>query len=230
MLGLNNRLRRRLTVFARGFFGRARSDTDGAGTFPANQYDLSSEYGRAAIDVPVRFVLGGNVVGPWGVRVSPFVIASSGRPYNITIGRDINGDSLFTDRPWFATDASPPGVVATPYGLLDTRDVGPIIPRNFGDGPGFAVVNLRLGKTISLGGRREGGPPVGEGGGGGGRGLTISVSVQNVLNHVNAAAPVGNLSSPLFGQSLSSAGGFGFGPGGVTAGNRRIELIARLSF
>jgi hypothetical protein len=51
-----------------------------------------------------------------------------------------------------------------------------------------------------------------------------------VLNHVNPAAPVGNLSSPFFGQSLASAGGFGFGPGGVTAGNRRIELLARLSF
>ena len=60
--------------------------------------------------------------------------------------------------------------------------------------------------------------------------MTISISAQNVLNHVNAAAPVGNLSSPFFGRSLASAGGFGFGPGGATAGNRRIELIARLSF
>ena len=268
ILGLNNRLSRRLTVFARGFFARARSDTDGAGTFPANPHDLSGEYGRAALDVPVRFVLGGNVVGPWGVRISPFVIASSGRPYNITVGRDLNGDSLFTDRPSFATDPDAAGVVATPYGLLDTRAIGPVIPRNFGDGPGFVVVNLRLSKTISLGGRREagptggerggeggrggrggrgggagggfggrggygggrGGPEGGDEGGGGGRGLTFSISAQNVLNHVNPAAPVGNLSSPFFGQSLASAGGFGFGPGGVTAGNRRIELLARLSF
>jgi len=270
ILGVNNRLSRRLTVFVRGFFSRARSDTDGVGTFPANQYDLAGEYGRAAIDVPVRFVLGGNVVGPWGIRVSPFVIASSGRPYNITVGRDLNDDSLFTDRPSFATDPNEPGVVSTPYGLLDTRAIGTIIPRNFGDGPAFYVVNLRIGKSISLGGRRGGGPTEGGGGGdrggggggrggrggpgggfggrggfgggrggpdaggdeggGGGRSLTISVSAQNLLNHVNYSTPVGNLSSPLFGQSLSSAGGFGFGPGGVTAGNRRIELIARFSF
>ena len=174
IVGLNNRLSRRLTVFARGFFSRARSDTDGVGTFPANQYDLSGEYGRAAIDVPVRFVLGGNVVGPWGVRVSPFVIASSGRPYNITVGRDLNDDNLFTDRPSFATDPTAPGVVSTPYGLLDTRGIGRVIPRNFGSGPGFYVVNLRLSKTISLGGRQDGGPTEGgEGGGredGGGRG------------------------------------------------------------
>jgi hypothetical protein len=267
ILGVNNRLSRRLTVFARGFFSRARSDTDGVGTFPAYQYDLAGEYSRAAIDVPVRFVLGGNVVGPWGVRLSPFVIASSGRPYNITIGRDLNDDSLFTDRPSFATDPNASGVVSTPYGLLDTRGVGAVIPRNLGDGPGFYGVNLRLSKSISLGGHRDGGPTGGGGGdrgrgggggrggrgggsggrggfdggrggpeaggdegGGGGRSLTISVSAQNVLNHVNYGAPVGNLSSPLFGQSLSSAGGFGFGPGGMTAGNRRIELIARFNF
>ncbi|PYQ21362.1 MAG: TonB-dependent receptor [Acidobacteria bacterium] len=270
IVGLNNRLSRRFTIFARYFLARAKSDTDGAGTFPANQYDLSGEYARAGIDVRNRLVLGGNVVGPWGVRMSPFVIASSGRPYNITVGRDLNGDSLFTDRPSFATDPMAAGVVTTAYGLLDTRRVGPVIPRNLGEGPGFAVMNLRLSKTISFGGRRAAPPGGGEGGeggrgggrgggggrgepgggfggrgglggprgggeggeegGGGGRGLTISISAQNALNHVNAAPPVGNLSSPFFGRSLSSAGGFGFGPGGATAGNRRIELIARLSF
>jgi hypothetical protein len=42
---------------------------------------------------------------------------------------------------------------------------------------------------------------------------------------------VGNLSSPFFGRSLASAGGFGFGTGGTTAaGNRRIELQARFAF
>src|SRR5207249_7264413 len=111
----------------------------------------------------------------WGVRVGPFVLASSGRPYNITVGRDLNDDSLFTDRPSFATDPNAPGVVSTPYGLLDTRGIGTVIPRNFGDGPGFYVVNLRLSKSISLGGHREGGPTEGggggdRGGGGGGRG------------------------------------------------------------
>jgi hypothetical protein len=59
IVGLNNRLSRTLTLFARYFLAWARSDTDGAGTFPASSYDLSSEYGRAAIDVRHRFVLGG---------------------------------------------------------------------------------------------------------------------------------------------------------------------------
>ena len=32
-----------------------------------------------------------------------FIGASSGVPFNITLGRDLNGDSLFTDRPAFAS-------------------------------------------------------------------------------------------------------------------------------
>jgi hypothetical protein len=44
---------------------------------------------------------------------------------------------------------------------------------------------------------------------------------------VNAGTPVGNLSSPFFGQSLSTAGGFG---GGGAAGNRRIEMELRFGF
>jgi hypothetical protein len=259
ILGINNRLSRTLTVFVRYFLAWAKSDTDGVDTFPANQYDLSTEYGRAAIDVRHRFVLGGNLTGPWGVRVSPFILVSTGRPFNITIGSDLNRDSLFTDRPAFASDPSRRGVVSTPYGFLDPDPIAGevIIPRNLGDAPGFVMVNLRLSKTIPFG--KRGGapsPPPGEGGGrgpgmrgpfggggrgegggrggmgeGGGQGLTISVSAQNLLNHVNPAAPVGNLGSPFFGQSLASAGGFGFGTGGSAgAGNRRIELQARVAF
>jgi hypothetical protein len=53
----------------------------------------------------------------------------------------------------------------------------------------------------------------------------------NLMNRVNPAAPIGNLSSPSFGESLSSASGFGRGPGGGgSAGNRVIELQLRASF
>jgi hypothetical protein len=61
--------------------------------------------------------------------------------------------------------------------------------------------------------------------------LTLSINAQNVLNHVNPAPPVGNLSSDLFGRSVATTAGFGFGAGGGSAaGNRRIELQARLGF
>jgi hypothetical protein len=246
LVGVNNRLSPTLTLFFRYFLAWARSDTDGPTTFPANSYDLSSEYGRAATDVRHRVVLGGSVTVPGGIRLNPFVIISTGRPFNITIGRDLNRDSLFTDRPAFATDPAQAGVVDTPYGLLELSPTpgAVVIPRNFGNGPGFVMVNLRASKAISLGGKGGLAPPRGgqvgmrppfEGGrgssdeAGGGRSLTVSFSVQNLLNHTNPASPLGDLSSPLFGRSLSSAGGFGFG-GSAGAGNRRIELQARISF
>ena len=94
------------------------SDTDGAGTFPANSYDLSSEYSRSALDIRHRFVLIGNFRAPWGLSFSPMIIFASGAPFNITIGRDLNGDTLFSERPAFATNLTKPGVVITRWGAL----------------------------------------------------------------------------------------------------------------
>jgi Carboxypeptidase regulatory-like domain len=251
IVGLNSRFNPKLTLFLRYFVAWAKSDTDGVGTFPANPYDLSGEYGRASSDVRHRIVLGGSVTGPWGIRVNPFLIASTGRPFNITIGRDLNGDSVFTDRPSLAASADEAGAVETAYGLLNPDPLAgeAIIPRNSGDGLGFLMVNLRISKNIRIGHAREepqpppggpgggpgfGGRPFGRGRGGrggrgseGGRGLTISLAAQNLINHVNLSAPVGNLSSPFFGESLATVGGFG---GSSAAGNRRIELQARLAF
>lgn len=59
--------------------------------------------------------------------------------------------------------------------------------------------------------------------------LTLSASARNLLNHVNLGTPIGNLSSPLFGESNSLGGMMGPGGGGA-AGNRRLELQLRLSF
>ena len=84
------------------------------------------------------------------------------------------------------------------------------------------------------GGGRGGWGGGGRGGRGGessGPGLTLMLYAQNALNHVNPAAPVGNLSSPSFGESLASSGGFGRGPAGFAmSGNRAIELQLRASF
>lgn len=258
IVNLSNRLSRRFTVSANYVLNRARSDTEGASTFPVNQFDLSGEYGRSLQDIRHRFFLFGNISGlPWDVRLSPIVILNSGRPFNITTGRDSNGDTIFNERPAFATDLTDTGVVITRYGAFDTTPSPgqEIIPRNFGTGSAFATVNLRLSKSFGFGptvearaggaggGRRGGGRRGGFGGRRGGGGddgggasersrydLNFSVSVQNLLNHTNENPPVGNLSSPLFGQSVSTAGGFGRGGGAQAAGNRRIELQLRFNF
>jgi hypothetical protein len=230
-----------------------------------NQFDLRGEYGRSAIDVRHSLFLGGSIIAPWRVRFSPFVTANSGRPFNITTGRDTNLDTLFTERPAFAdslTPTCPPNVNPLSCDLRRTAwgnfDINPklgqtIIPRNFGAGPGFFTLNLRLNRTFGFG-RKESARSTPTGGqrggqrGGGNRGrvagsrtgardtggeekrynLTFSLNAINVVNHNNRGQFIANLSSPLFGQPVATAGGFG-GEGRI-AGSRRVELQVRLEF
>jgi hypothetical protein len=274
VVNLNSRFSRKLTLFGNYTLNFAKSDTEGAGSFPVNQYDLSGEYGNSTLDTRHRLFIGGSINAlPWGIRLNPFIVANSGRPFNITTGRDTNGDTLFTERPAFATDLSRATVRRTPFGDfdLDPQPGFVVIPRNYGRGPGFFAVNLRASKTVGFGqlaaaraggggagGGRGGGGGGGRGGGrgGGGRGaagggggqgesgggettehrynMTFSVNVQNLFNHPSLGIPVGNLSSPFFGQAIGGGGRFGAGGGGgggnQVAGSRRIDLQLRFSF
>ena len=202
-------------------FGKASSDTDGAGTFPANSYDLRPEYGRAGFDVRHRVQFSGAFAFPLGFRLSPMLVATSTRPFNITVGRDLNGDSLFPDRPAFATDLSRPSVIRTSFGVFDLAPMPGqiIIPRNYGVGPGLVSLNLRLAKTFKLGKEGKGKRDPME--------LTFTALSRNLLNHPNLALPNGNLSSPYFGESTALVGG---GGGNSASGDRRIELQCRLAF
>ena len=56
--------------------------------------------------------------------------------------------------------------------------------------------------------------------------LTFSVNARNIFNRVNLAPPIGNLDSPVFGQSIAIAGG----PFSSGSANRRIDLQAQFSF
>jgi Carboxypeptidase regulatory-like domain len=154
---LGGRLNPKLNFNMNYALGKSKSDTDGSGTFASNPFDFTNEYGRASNDVRHRFTLSGSYRAPWGISVNPFLIISSGTPFNITIGRDLNGDTLFTERPAFATDLSKPGVVITKFGAFDPNPVAGelIIPRNYGQGPGSIISNLRLSKTFGFGGERR---------------------------------------------------------------------------
>jgi hypothetical protein len=56
--------------------------------------------------------------------------------------------------------------------------------------------------------------------------MTFSIAARNILNRVNLAPPIGNLDSPLFGQSNALAGGpYSFG-----SATRRIDLQVVFSF
>jgi len=182
VVNVNNRFSRNFTLFGNYVLNFAKSDTDYASNFPVNQYDLTGEYGNSGQDQRHRVFIGGAINAlPWGLRLNPTLVANSGRPFNITIGRDLNGDTLFTERPAFATDLARASVRRTAFGDfdLDPQPGSAIIPRNYGRGPGFYSVNMRVSKNIGFGevaaprpgagGAAGGGRRGGGGGGGGGR-------------------------------------------------------------
>src|SRR6185369_14663349 len=159
IVNVNSRFNRNVTMTAYYVLAKANSDTDGTGSIPADPYNLSIDYGRATGDIRHRFVMTGNFRAPWGITFNPFVIIQSGRPFNITLGRDLNGDTLNQERPAFApvgANCDDPNIRCTPFGnfKLNFLPGDVMIPRNFGNGPGSTSVNVRVSKTWSFGSER----------------------------------------------------------------------------
>jgi len=228
---------------------KARSTDGGQSGSPFDAYDFSHEFARGNFS-SLNFVYGGgNYTAPGGIGMNLFLIGNSGPPFNITTGRDTNGDTLFSERPAFATDLNEPGVVVTPLGAFDpTPSPGQtIIPRNFGRAPGYISVNMSLGKVFKFGkalppqAPPPGAPRTTPASGGDQKppakppvqrpySVSFSLNTTNVFNRTNKGVPVGNMSSPFFLQSPSGSNQFFFGPGGGSGGNRVISLRVRLSF
>jgi hypothetical protein len=245
---------RRATAFGFYTLSYAHSDTSGATYQPMNPYDILEDYGSASFIARHQAFVGGSVQLPRGFRISPFAMASSGRPFNITLGEDAFGTGVFDARPSLAPEGAP-GSVTTRYGTFYTYPVAglPVIPPYEFFGPNQFSLNLRLAKTFGFGEKK--GSTRGAGGGGwngpggrgpggglGGRGLSgggpgpgmfgggaensrfsleFSANVRNVFNNINLGAPVGNLGSPLFGQSNSVNGWMGY---------RHLDLQVRFMF
>jgi len=159
---VNTRFNSKVSLFGFYAYGRAYSNTDSANTFPSNQYDESTEWGRANFNVRHRGLVSGSMTAPYNVRLSPFITMSSGTPYNIISGPDLNGDLVINDRPAFIpvgfTGPACNGKIVvggTPcsaFGFIPNPTPGmTIIPRNYGTGPGNVSVNLRLSRTWGFG-------------------------------------------------------------------------------
>jgi hypothetical protein len=203
------------TLWSTYTLNRSKSDSDFADALPSNSFDPLTDYGRSSSQAPHTLYVGGWVRIPGGLDLTPLALWRSGVPFDITTGQDRNGDSVYNDRPAFATDLSRPSVVMTRFGAFDLAPIAgqSIIPRNYGTAPGFFIANLRVGKTFPLHK---------------GTSLTMSVQGTNILNHTNMGSPIGNLGSPLFGESTVSAGDWGFGAS--QAGNRRLEAMIHIAF
>jgi len=194
----NVRVGTKVQLFGFYTLNYANSDTGGVSSFASNSYDISQDYGRASFDTRHRLFLGGSLALPYSLRLSPFLIASSGNPFNIVTSDDLNGDYIFNDRPAFVSSATCPNpgtttgtTYCTPLGTF--ADALPLAGQkataiNYGTGPAHFVLNLRLTKTIGFGpklkggssnqNQGQGGPPGGGGGGRGPRGTVFGTAPQ----------------------------------------------------
>jgi len=259
---VNGNLRRgsRVTIFSWYVLNYVNSNTSGASSFLFDQYNPQLSYGPSSYDVRNRFFFGGTISAPKGFRLSPFFVASSSQPFNITTGQDYNGDSIFNDRPTFATGPGP-NVIVTKYGAFNTapQPGQTYIPPYFGYGPGRYSLNLRVSKAFNfgpeIGGTRNTdsggmGAPHGGGrgtggrvGGGFGNGGPLSLGGGTSRRYTLTFTAIGrNITNhvnlaPLVGNLSSplfgeanAIAGGAFGSASATAANRKIDFQAIFSF
>jgi hypothetical protein len=114
-------------------YTNTRNFADSATSLPSNSLDPNADWGPSAQDVRHRIFLNFNTPLGNGVRLGLNVQGSSALPYNIITGLDTNGDTVFNDR-------------------------APGIERNSGRGATQWTTNVRINKSIGLGGLRSGPP------------------------------------------------------------------------
>jgi TonB-dependent receptor-like protein len=210
-LSLNyQRMPRRLFLSANYMYGRSTDDTDSPFGLPADNYNLAAERGPALGFARHRFMSLANLPLTSRIRLGTSLRVQSGMPYNITTGRDDNGDTVSNDRPAGVT-------------------------RNTGVGTTQVDLGLRLSWSLAFGGaappaagpqvrlvRGDSADPLGSMGGmeGGSKryGIELYAQAYNALNHFNALNFSGVVGSPFFGQATSAAA------------PRRVELGARFNF
>src|SRR5467141_1840325 len=253
------RMGTKLSAFGYYTLNYAKSDTGGPGYFPSNPFDPAEDYGRASFDIRHRVFIGGSASLPYAFRLSPFMIATSGTPFNVTTSQDPFGDLQFNQRAAFAACSL---ANQTPYGCFDANPKlgDKIVPINFLTGPGKFTLNLRLSRAFGFGkkaetanagsgggpgaggtfGRGPGGGGPGQRGGFGGRGPGGPDS--NLSNHrygltfsvaVRNIFNNVNLDTPVGNVSshlFGESNGLAGRPFSQSTSNRRIDLQATLSF
>jgi hypothetical protein len=236
----NLQLSKRVSMFAAGFFALTQKNDAPADTsFPSNQYDPHVDYAREA-NPNVQVFGGATIKLPYNFGLNLFGSAQSGAPFNITTGTDLNGDTIYNDRPAFATNPTADSqIYRTRFGTFDANPQPgePIIPFNYGNSPSFFYLVVHLDRAFQIGPRPSAAVPAP--GASQAKGpapkpdrpytLTFAVEANNVFNHVNPGPPVGVLPSPLFGQSISLNTPFSLGSAS-TSSNRTVTLHCNFSF
>ena len=140
-----------------------------------------------------RLVIIGNWNLPHRISLSPFVVANSGSPFNVTVGQDLFGTGVLNNaRPALASSGgtcTPPSAVCSALFTLPASAQSIISPNAY-DNPGAFTFNLRLSKTFGLGKpvqRQSTGGGFYGGGRGGGR-LEVDEAEQGARAEASAVA------------------------------------------
>jgi hypothetical protein len=192
---------RRTTLFANYSWIHREDDNDGAFSLPADTYDLAAEWAPAS-SIP-RHSFSGMLTTRFlsAFRLGLTATAHTGTPYNITTGRDDNGDTVFTDRPAGTRRNS-----GTQRGAWDTA-ARLSYAFGFGQRPaggsgGPMIMIQRIGGPASagdmLGGSGDGGPEDKR------VRFELYVSAQNLFNNVNPVGFSGVMTSPFFGRPTAA--------------------------
>ena len=207
--GVNQSANKYFNVFAGYLNFSFRTDADTPFSQPQSSYDFRGEWARPFWLARHRFFLTNIINFSWKLRLATTINAASGTPFNITTGRDNNGDGSFNDRPSFS-DLSDPRAVVTRFGVFNPHVAGGDVPRNFGTNPATATVDMNLSRQFKFGPKVT---PTDKR-----YMLTLNARAGNLFNHTNPLGLSGVLSSPFFGRANAAAPA------------RRVEFGARLNF
>ncbi len=227
---------KRLSGFVAYNYTHGRQDVQQATNFDSNSYDLSQDEARSAQPTQQLFA---SVFAqlPFGIAGNLYGSVSGGTPFNITTGTDLNGDTIYNDRPAFATHPTANSVLyTTRFGNFDANPQPgeKTIPMNYGNSPNYFALEANLSRDFKVGPRPASLPPAPGTKGPAPRPdrpytLSFSVEADNLLNRNNPGPPIGVLSSPYFGRSISLNSPLSVGVISSSA-NRTLTLRCNFSF
>ena len=152
----NLQVSKRVSLFATGNFALTQKNDAPCDTcFPSNQYDPQVDYAREATP-GVQIFAGTTLRLPYGFTGSLWGSIQTGSPFNITTGTDLNGDTIYNDRPAFATHPTENSqIYRTRFGTFDANPQPgeAIIPFNYGDSPSFYFLLVHLERAFQVGPR-----------------------------------------------------------------------------
>lgn len=203
----------KLSASLRYSYWRSKSNVVSGSGSSFDPYDFSEEFTPTPLDGLHN--AGGYFFWTLPHKVSLFgdFSISSGTRFNITTGRDTNGDGYYSERPSFASDLNKAGLISTQYGILDPNPSpnDRLIPRNLGRGKTTFIFNSSIQKTFGFNEDKKNKKPPKQT-------INFGLRVNNVFNIINKATPIGNMASPNFLKSLSS-----FSDGGVITINGAVQ-------